>query len=84
MTMTPDQQIHQANRARELLQNTTLNAALDQIASSAVSAWRTSGYLKTEEREMAYLRIKAVDELRSTLNRMIADGDLARISTQQT
>lgn len=71
------QQIAEAERARQLLKDPMIVAALDEMRDTVYTNIRTSGFRQTEEREYLYLQLKAIDEFERKFKLRIQNGKLA-------
>lgn len=71
------QQIVDAERARQLLKDPMLVAALDDMRNTVYTNIRTSSFRQKEEREYLYLQLKAIDEFERKFKLRIQNGRLA-------
>lgn len=71
------QQIADAERARQLLKDPMLVAALDDMRNTVYTNIRTSSFRQKEEREYLYLQLKAIDEFERKFKLRIQNGRLA-------
>lgn len=71
------QQIADAERARQLLKDPMLVAALDDLRNTVYTNIRTSSFRQKEEREYLYLQLKAIDEFERKFKIRIQNGKLA-------
>lgn len=71
------QQIAEAERARQLLKDPMIVAALDEMRDTVYTNIRTSSFRQTEEREYLYLQLKAIDEFERKFKLRIQNGKLA-------
>ncbi len=74
--MTPEQEIHRANRAREVLENEVYIDAFAQIAQELRTAWETSPARDTEGREVLWLTLGQLNRLQASLAHTMASGKL--------
>ena len=70
-------QIVDAERARQLLKDPMLVAALDDMRNTVYTNIRTSSFRQKEEREYLYLQLKAIDEFERKFKLRIQNGRLA-------
>ena len=70
-------QIADAERARQLLKDPMLVAALDDMRETVYTNIRTSSFRQKEEREYLYLQLKAIDEFERKFKLRIQNGKLA-------
>lgn len=71
------QQIADAERARQLLKDPMLVAALDDLRDTVYTNIRSSSFRQKEEREYLYLQLKAIDEFERKFKIRIQNGKLA-------
>jgi len=71
------QQIAEAERARQLLKDPMIVAALDEMRDTVYTNIRTSSFRQKEEREYLYLQLKAIDEFERKFKLRIQNGKLA-------
>ncbi len=71
------QQIADAERARQLLKDPMLVAALDDMRNTVYTNIRSSSFRQKEEREYLYLQLKAIDEFERKFKIRIQNGKLA-------
>lgn len=71
------QQMVDAERARQLLKDPMIVAALDEMRNTVYTNIRTSGFRQKEEREYLYLQLKAIDEFERKFKLRIQNGRLA-------
>lgn len=70
-------QIADGERARQLLKDPMLMAALDDLRETVYTNIRTSSFKQKEEREYLYLQLKAIDEFERKFKFRIQNGKLA-------
>lgn len=66
-----------AERARQLLGDPMIVAALDDMRNTVYTNIRTSNFKQKEEREYLYLQLKAIDEFERKFKLRIQNGKLA-------
>jgi hypothetical protein len=66
-----------AERARQLLEDPMIVAALDDMRNTVYTNIRTSNFKQKEEREYLYLQLKAIDEFERKFKLRIQNGKLA-------
>ena len=71
------QAIAEAERARQLLKDPMIVAALDDLRNIVYTNIRTSSFKQKEEREYLYLQLKAIDEFERRFKTRIQNGKLA-------
>lgn len=71
------QQMAEAERARQLLEDPMIVAALDDMRNTVYTNIRTSSFRQKEEREYLYLQLKAIDEFERKFKLRIQNGRLA-------
>ena len=81
--MTPEQQIYDAARAKEVLENPAFEQAFDTIRQEYTQAWQNSPARDAEGRESLYLMIRLTNKLQATLTGMLENGKMASINLEQ-
>lgn len=71
------QEMAEAERARQLLGDPMIVAALDDMRNTVYTNIRTSNFKQKEEREYLYLQLKAIDEFERKFKLRIQNGKLA-------
>jgi hypothetical protein len=71
------QSMAEAERARQLLEDPMIVAALDDMRNTVYTNIRTSSFRQKEEREYLYLQLKAIDEFERKFKLRIQNGRLA-------
>ena len=71
------QTMDDAERARQLLEDPMIVAALDDMRNTVYTNIRTSNFKQKEEREYLYLQLKAIDEFERKFKLRIQNGKLA-------
>lgn len=71
------QTMAEAERARQLLEDPMVVAALDDLRNTVYTNIRTSSFKQKEEREYLYLQLKAIDEFERKFKLRIQNGRLA-------
>lgn len=71
------QAMAEAERARQLLKDPMIVAALDELRNTVYTNIRTSSFKQKEEREYLYLQLKAIDEFERKFKLRITNGKLA-------
>jgi hypothetical protein len=66
--------IRRSRGANEALNNAALIEALDLLESDAIEAFKASALPDTITREISFLRVRALQELRATLNNWKNEG----------
>lgn len=71
------QQMAEAERARQLLEDPMIVSALDDMRNTVYTNIRTSSFRQKDEREYLYLQLKAIDEFERKFKLRIQNGRLA-------
>lgn len=71
------QQMVEAERARQLLEDPMMVAALDDLRNTVYSNIRSSTFRQKEEREYLYLQLRAIDEFERKFKNRVQTGKLA-------
>lgn len=77
------QQMADAERARQLLKDPMIVAALDDMRNTVYTNIRTSSFKQKEEREYLYLQLKAIDEFERKFKLRIQNGRLAETRLEE-
>lgn len=67
----------QSRAAKAKIELEETQTAFDGLRSAALEAIATSGLAATETREKLYLFVHAIENLRTALDRVVADGEYA-------
>jgi hypothetical protein len=63
--------------AANLLKDPILFEAFETVEAEAINAWASTGAAQQQEREWAFLMLKAVRRVRGNLEGVIAEGKIA-------
>lgn len=66
-------QLDRGRRARALLDDATLNEALDEIRGRITAEWQDTAAVSKDKREVLYQQVAAVDALKGQLTRWAED-----------
>lgn len=66
------------DRAERLAKDEAFTAALREVESVYMEAWRTAGALDTEVRERAWIAVKLLDDIRGQILATVREGVAAR------
>lgn len=77
------QQMADAERARQFLEDPMMVAALDDLRNTVYSNIRSSTFRQKEEREYLYLQLRAIDEFERKFKNRIQTGKLAESRLQE-
>lgn len=78
--MTPEQELYNANRAKEVLENEAYILAHDEIRKELIQQWENAPVRDTAGRESLWIMLKQLDKLRLTLEGMVQGGRLAELN----
>lgn len=70
-------------QARALLDNRLLWQCFDELEKRYIEGWKASLIRDVDGREQAYAAINVIAKVREHLERMVADGDVARATIEQ-
>lgn len=71
------QQVDRAVRARALIDQPMFAETLADLEASYIAKWRNTRSVDFESREANWHAVQAIADIRSALQRMIADGNVA-------
>jgi len=77
--MTDDQLLIRANEARQLLESSLLQEALDHYEQEIIQAWKTSPLRDEEGQRKLRLMLDAQAKFRSYLTNTLQSGKLAKV-----
>jgi hypothetical protein len=80
--MTPEEEIRRAERARQLLEDSVLKEALQEIESQALDALERCPIKDIELRERLWMLFCTTRQFRNVLKTMIDSGKLAAAEPQ--
>lgn len=75
--MTPDQELHRAGRAQEVLENEVYVEAFEQIRQEIEQQWKTSPARDVEGRERLWLMQALMTKLQTCLESTMQGGKVA-------
>lgn len=76
--MTPEQEIDRGRRAKQLMDDELIKEAFQSLADHLHSAWENS--CSPEAREQAWQNVRALNEVRASLEAIMATGQMAALS----
>lgn len=72
-----DDRMARAAHAAQLLDDPLLKEAFDDLEAAAVAKWQSTGFDNVQEREWAWLMLKAAQRVRGSLQGLVDDGKIA-------
>ena len=76
--MTNEDQVNKGRKAKQLLEDETLNAAIEKLENDQLWAFRSSKPEESVKRETAWCMMQAIDGLRQELIRIMDNGKIAQ------
>ena len=76
--MTNEDQVNKGRKAKQLLEDETLNAAITKLESDQLWLFRSSKPEESVKRETAWCMLQAIDGLRQELIKMMDNGKIAQ------
>ncbi len=76
--MTNEDQVNKGRKAKQLLEDETLNAAMTKLENDQLWAFRSSKPEESVKRETAWCMMQAIDGLRQELVRIMDNGKIAQ------
>ena len=85
--MTNEDQVNKGRKAKQLLEDETLNAAIAKLESDQLWAFKSSKPEESVKRETAWCMLQAIDGLRQELVKIMDNGKIAQnaiVKSQKT
>jgi hypothetical protein len=76
--VTNEDQVNKGRKAKQLLEDETLNAAIEKLENDQLWAFRSSKPVESVKRETAWCMMQAIDGLRQELVRIMDNGKIAQ------
>ena len=82
--MTNEDQLNKGRKAKQLLEDETLNAAMTKLENDQLWAFRSSKPEESVKRETAWCMMQAIDGLRQELVRIMDNGKIAQAAISKS
>ena len=76
--MTNEDQVNKGRKAKQLLEDETLNMAIDKLENDQLWEFRSSKPEESVKRETAWCMLQAIDGLRRELIKIMDNGKIAQ------
>ena len=76
--MTNEDQVNKGRKAKQLLEDQTLNAAIAKLEGDQLWAFRSSKPEESVKRETAWCMLQAIDGLKQELTKIMDNGKIAQ------
>jgi hypothetical protein len=76
--VTNEDQVNKGRKAKQLLEDETLNAAIEKLESDQLWAFRSSKPEESVKRETAWCMLQAISGLRLELTKIMDNGKIAQ------
>ena len=76
--MTNEDQVNKGRKAKQLLEDETLNAAIEKLENDQLWAFKSSKPEESARRETAWCMLQAIDGLRQELVKIMDNGKVAQ------
>ena len=76
--MTNEDQVNKGRKAKQLLEDETLNSAIAKLEGDQLWAFRSSKPEESARRETAWCMLQAIDGLRQELIKVMDNGKIAQ------
>ena len=76
--MTNEDQVNKGRKAKQLLEDETLNAAIAKLEGDQLWAFRSSKPEESVKRETAWCMLQAIDGLKQELTKVMDNGKIAQ------
>lgn len=80
--MTPEQRIHDASRAKEILENEQFAASFEAIEKEIIDQWTNSPARDAEGRERLWTYLMLLRKVQTHLKTTVETGKLAELELQ--
>lgn len=75
---TNEDQVNKGRKAKQLLEDETLNAAIEKLENDQLWAFRSSKPEESVKRETAWCMLQAIDGLKQELTKIMDNGKIAQ------
>ena len=82
--MTNEDQVNKGRKAKQLLEDETLNTAIAKLENDQLWVFRSSKPEESVKRETAWCMLQAIDGLRQELIKIMDNGKIAQKSMDRT
>ena len=76
--MTNEDQVNKGRKAKQLLEDETLNAAIGKLENDQLWVFRSSKPEESVKRETAWCMLQAIDGLKQELTKIMDNGKIAQ------
>ena len=76
--MTNEDQVNKGRKAKQLLEDETLNTAIGKLENDQLWVFRSSKPEESVKRETAWCMLQAIDGLRQELTKIMDNGKIAQ------
>ena len=76
--MTNEDQVNKGRKAKQLLEDETLNAAIGKLENDQLWIFRSSKSQESVKRETAWCMLQAIEGLRQELTKVMDNGKIAQ------
>ena len=76
--MTNEDQVNKGRKAKQLLEDETLNAAIAKLENDQLWIFRSSKSEESVKRETAWCMLQAIDGLKQELTKVMDNGKIAQ------
>ena len=76
--MTNEDQVNKGRKAKQLLEDETLNAAIEKLENDQLWIFRSSKSQESVKRETAWCMLQAIEGLRQELTKVMDNGKIAQ------
>jgi hypothetical protein len=76
--VTNEDQVNKGRKAKQLLEDETLNTAIEKLENDQLWAFRSSKPEESVKRETAWCMLQAIDGLRQELIKIMDNGKIAQ------
>jgi len=82
--VTNEDQVNKGRKAKQLLEDETLNTAMTKLENDQLWAFRSSKPEESVKRETAWCMMQAIDGLRQELVRIMDNGKIAQAAISKS
>lgn len=81
--MSPEERRARGDKAKRLLDDPLLVEAFATVEAAYLGAWKNTALGETQARELAYMAVRAVADVRTAIRRVVADGQIANAEIER-
>lgn len=81
--MSPEERRARGDKAKRLLEDALLVEAFATVEAAYLGAWKNTALGETQAREMAYMAVRTLADVRAAIRRVVTDGQIANAEIER-